>query len=176
MKILTLLRIIPSIFLVLVTVQASATDISMYEPITSIWGAGTKRAIYTPNNKNKTLRIQGQEPVPDADFIAIGELDNEDKKCDRLIVTLQSMKGNFPWGGKSFGISIDRVGQTTDANSSIVAPMGFDIENGFVRDGVRQNQKLKFDITDKETVYIVAKVFVGMGTDYTLKFEAKCKK
>jgi hypothetical protein len=93
----------------------------------------------------------------------------------KLIVTIKSISGDFPWGGKALGFSFSniRLANYQVANSqTFLVPEGRSVVDNFIEWQLGSGENLIFDISGlNETFYLGAKVYVGDGIQITLSFE-----
>lgn len=121
-----------------------------------------------------TLKIKVAEGRgDDADSIYLGSI----KDCRTLTINVSQISGNYPWGSKVIGFSFfnDKLEPSQWGNqASFPTPRGHEIEDGFVKAKLSNNEKLIYDIANKNgATHIGAKVFIGSNNALELQFSAQ---
>ncbi|MFH0886600.1 MAG: hypothetical protein V1843_00365 [bacterium] len=131
---------------------ATPEKVNLPSAISSQWG---KDAVYSV--AGNILTVQGTGAI-DADMISFGTLDTNGH--NKLVLKIKSISGNFTWGEKVFGLSI---------NGNTDAPAGKTVSDDFINGPLKAGDRLVYDISGN-SITLDMKVYVASGVSYKIEF------
>jgi hypothetical protein len=136
--------------------------------------SGWNKADVSYTVDGRILKIKtGNKVGQDADSIYIGSITG----CDALTIQVRHISGSYPWDGKAIGFAFfnDKLEPHQWGNqASFPAPLGFAIDDGFIKAALSNSTRLVYGIADSSrTTYIGAKIFLGGDNALELELTAE---